>query len=130
MDNAFILLCMLFFHIFDDFKMQGILATYKQKKFWLESEEVLKYKNHEIYRNDWIISLVLHSFSWAFLTMLPVAYVCNFKISVLFLIFFVANIAIHFFVDHLKANSLKINLIQDQIIHILQIVVTFLVLVK
>jgi hypothetical protein len=34
---------------------------------------------------------------------------------------------VHAYVDHLKANSLRINLIQDQIVHIIQIEVMLIV---
>ena len=40
---------------------------------------------------------------------------------------FVFNIIIHMITDNMKANKKKINLIQDQLIHLAQIVVTFLV---
>ena len=39
---------------------------------------------------------------------------------------FVINGLIHMFVDNLKANKFKINLIQDQSIHLVQILVTVL----
>ena len=36
----------------------------------------------------------------------------------------VANTLIHASVDHMKANMHKINLVQDQLIHVGQIIVT------
>jgi len=44
----------------------------------------------------------------------------------MFAIAFVINLTIHAFVDDLKANKKKINLIVDQSIHISQIIVTCL----
>ena len=42
---------------------------------------------------------------------------------------FVGNVLIHMFVDDLKANKKKINLIQDQSIHMLQVIWTWLCIV-
>ena len=63
--KIFILFSMIFCHIVDDFYLQGCLAKFKQKKWWQEN-----YPN-ELYRNDWIISLLIHAFSWTFMIMLP-----------------------------------------------------------
>ena len=40
----------------------------------------------------------------------------------------IINLIIHMFVDDLKANRNKINLITDQLIHIIQIIFTFILL--
>jgi hypothetical protein len=37
---------------------------------------------------------------------------------------------VHFFVDNLKCNRLVINLIEDQLFHLSQIILTFLVCLK
>ncbi len=110
---------MIFMHIIDDYKLQGILASMKQKKWWEEQKE---YK--ELYKYDYIAALITHSFSWAFMIMLPIAFVNNFKIGITFLITFILNMIIHAIVDDLKANKFKINLIQDQMIHLIQIIIT------
>ena len=47
----------------------------------------------------------------------------------LYLIIFCINWAVHCVVDDCKANKKKINLIQDQLIHIVQIIVTWIILV-
>ena len=41
----------------------------------------------------------------------------------------IVNLMIHMFVDNLKANEKKINLIQDQIIHVIQVIFTWWVLI-
>lgn len=41
----------------------------------------------------------------------------------------IVNLLIHMFVDNLKANEKKINLIQDQMIHIIQVIFTWWVLI-
>lgn len=114
------LLTMIFLHIVDDYYLQGILAQMKQKKFWKENAPDEKYKY------DYIWALIMHSFSWAFMVMLPLSFTSS--INPLFYTVFIANIAIHAYTDHLKANKFKINLWQDQLIHMLQIVLTFIIL--
>ena len=124
MDNKiFILLSMIFLHIIDDYKIQGILASMKQKKWWREQKE---YKS--MYRYDYIPALIEHSFSWTFMIMLPIAVVLHFNIG-WWTIAYIVNMAIHAYVDNLKANKFKINLVIDQSIHIVQIVVTWLIFI-
>ena len=124
MDNKiFILLAMIFLHIIDDYKLQGILASMKQKKWWEEQKE---YKS--LYKYDYIPALIEHSFSWTFMIMLPIAVVLHFNIG-WWVIAYIVNMVIHAFVDNLKANRLKINLVIDQTIHIVQIVVTWLIFI-
>lgn len=118
----FVLLSMIFCHIIDDYYLQGILASMKQKSWWEKNAP------DKLYKNDYIMALIMHSLSWSFMIMLPLAIYNNFNIGWLFVIVFVANALIHGCVDSLKANVRKINLIQDQIIHIVQIVITFAVL--
>lgn len=112
------LLFMIFFHIVDDYYLQGILAKMKQKSFW----ENAGYK----YKSDYIPALYMHAFSWAFMIMLPIAYNLAFKINSFYVWAFIVNFAIHAITDHLKANKKKINLCIDQTIHLLQILITFI----
>lgn len=118
MDKMFILLLMIFCHIVDDYYLQGFLASAKQKKFWQENAP------EKLYKYDYIWALIMHSFSWAFMVMLPIAYSLSFIINGSFLIAFVVNVAVHAVVDDLKANKGKINLWEDQITHFVQIVLT------
>ena len=122
-NKIFILLAMIFLHIIDDYKLQGILASMKQKKWW---EEQNGYK--KLYKNDYIPALIEHSFSWTFMIMPPIAIMLNFSIG-WWIIIYIANTIIHAFVDDLKANKLKINLVIDQSIHLMQIIVTWLIFI-
>ena len=119
MNGIFVLLWMIFFHIVDDYYLQGWLASAKQKSYWQENAP------DELYKRDYIWALIMHSFSWAFMIMLPLAYSQQFAIDYKFVIMFVVNIAIHAFVDNAKANWKMINLWHDQFIHIVQILFTF-----
>lgn len=111
---------MLFLHIVDDYYLQGILASMKQKKWW--DKNCL----NELCKNDYKMALVEHAFSWTFMIMLPAMIVSG--CGVAYLIMFGLNWIIHGYVDNLKANEGKINLIQDQLIHVGQIVLTWVVM--
>lgn len=114
---------MVFCHIVDDYYLQGKLASLKQK-FWWE-----KNAPDQFYKYDYIVALMMHSFSWAFMIMLPVAVNQEFQIGSAFMAMFIINTVVHAIVDDLKANKRKINLVTDQSIHICQIVLTFLICV-
>ena len=140
MSDYFILLLMIFLHIIDDYGLQqGCLSYLKQKNWWKQTWP------QELYKNDYIIALLMHAFSWTFMIMLPYiivplmhAFGWTFMIMPpiaidhklepegMYYFFFTANMIIHAYVDHVKANRLKINLWTDQLIHISQIVLTWL----
>ena len=125
--DIIVLLSMIFLHILDDFHLQGILTNLKQAKWWRENYPDEKYKN------DYIISLFIHSFSWTFMIFIPIfismyGNINNINTYLLVLVFGV-NIVVHTIVDDAKANALAINLITDQILHLFQIVVTWLIFI-
>ena len=59
--------------------------------------------------------------------MLPILFSLTFTINWIFASVFVSNIIIHAFIDDLKANKKKINLITDQSIHFIQILLTAII---
>ena len=119
-----VLLFMIFFHIIDDWVLQGKLGQMKQKSWWREHPE---YK--DMYKYDYLVALLTHSFSWTFMIMLPVAYILSWHVSLKFIIAFLINMMVHAIVDDLKANRYKINLIVDQCIHLVQIVITYIAMI-
>ena len=121
MNGLFVLLSMVFCHIVDDYYLQGKLALFNQKSWWEENAP------DQLYKYDYIVALIMHSFSWAFMIMLPVAVSQEFQIGAVFVTMFIINTVVHAIVDDLKANKRKINLVTDQSIHISQIIVTFLI---
>lgn len=125
MSKLFIVTLMVFCHIVDDYYLQGILAQMKQKTWWR-----FDIYDPKFYGKDYLMALSMHGFSWAFMVMLPIAAYMNFFPSPLFYILFVANWVIHSLIDHLKANVRCINLITDQLLHIMQIVLTSLLLLR
>ncbi|MCR5289012.1 MAG: DUF3307 domain-containing protein [Treponema sp.] len=122
--KPFILLAMLFAHIVDDFSLQGILANFKQKSWWK------KHYPDDLYAHDWIISLLIHAFSWTFMIFIPVFVYNHYQATTGMLVVFVADLLVHSIIDHLKANKLCINLTTDQLLHIVQVVITFFILVR
>lgn len=118
--NLFILLSMIFLHIIDDYTLQGIMKSLKQKQWWKDNA------SDSLYKYDYIMVLLMHSFSWTFMIMIPISiaammyYTFKWNISA-----YIINMIIHAIVDDLKANKRKINLIVDQTIHLIQIFVTW-----
>lgn len=114
-----ILIAMIFCHIVDDYYLQGWLASAKQKSWWENNAP------DELYKHDYLAALFMHSFSWTFMIMLlPTIYVVI-NGGVWSPLLFISNLIIHMIVDDLKANKKKINLIQDQTVHIVQIFATW-----
>lgn len=118
MSKIFIVLWMIFFHIVDDYYLQGWLASAKQKRWWEENAPQPKYKY------DYIWALLMHSFSWTFMIMLPIAVTTSFNLDKVFMILFVLNMCLYAVIDDMKANRGLINLWQDQLLHIAQIILT------
>lgn len=112
-----ILLSMVFCHIVDDYYLQGWLASAKQKAWWEKNSP------EPMYRYDYLMALFMHSFSWTFTTMLPLTLFG----STFYPMLFIVNVIIHAVTDNAKANLKKINLVQDQIVHMIQIVLTWLI---
>ena len=119
--KLFILFAMIFAHIVDDYYLQGILAKMKQKKWWQENAP------SELYRNDYIVALIIHSFSWSFMITLPTLFVSTNYIIIVF--FIILNTILHAYVDNAKANEYSINLIVDQICHLIQIIGTWIAII-
>ena len=118
MNNVFIVLCMIFCHVIADYNLQGWLASAKQKSYWKENAP------NEMYKHDYICALVMHSFSWTFMIMLPLMYAVGFKVNSFLLFLFISNVLMHAITDNFKANTKVINLWQDQSIHMYQIIIT------
>lgn len=123
-NKLFVLILMIFLHIIEDFHLQGILASMKQIKWW---EQQLNSEYLGKYAYDWVFALIVHSFEWAFIIMIPIFLVHGFNL--LMLVVIILNMGVHFIVDHIKCNKLRINLIVDQSIHILQILLTWVIFI-
>lgn len=119
MQNVILLPLMIFCHIVDDYYLQaGLLANLKQKSNW---EKMDGYSSQ--YKYDYIVALLTHGFSWSFMILLPLLiYNWDNILNSNYFLLLIIQTVIHSFIDDLKANKRKINLIQDQSIHLLQII--------
>ena len=122
MSVLFVILSMIFCHVIADYNLQGWLASAKQRSYWEQNAP------EKLYKYDYIMALIMHSISWTFMVMLPIAYIQKFNVDILFLILFIGNIIIHSIVDHMKANEKILNFWQDQFMHMIQIGITFTLL--
>lgn len=113
---------MVLLHIVDDFFLQGMcLNKLKQKETWAEYNE----KTNNLYKYDYIVALFIHGLSWSIMVHLPLFI---FDISeVLFIISVFVNAIVHSYIDDIKANKKKINLVTDQFLHFLQILIIYLI---
>ena len=126
---VYLILVGLFLHIIADYILQtSFMANTKQRKWWKDNYP------DEKYRFDWLIMLFLHSFEWTVCVMLPIALYRIFTVgtslveAILVSAFVVINTVIHMWIDDMKANQLRISLTQDQLVHIVQIIITTLIL--
>ena len=119
MNLAFVFFWMIFFHVVADYNLQGWLASAKQKSYWEANAP------DELYKHDYICALIMHSISWTFMVMLPIAYYQGFDINKTFAILFIINVLFHAVIDDQKANRKLINLWHDQLFHMIQICLTF-----
>lgn len=115
-----ILVSMFFCHIIDDYVLQApCLCNLKQKSWWESNAPDRKY------RFDYVVGLLVHSMSWGTMIMLPIIIALKGELNYLWF-FLPINIIQHAIIDHLKANRRVINLVQDQSLHALQIIATWL----
>lgn len=119
MNIIYVFLFMIFMHIIDDFKLQGIMASMKQKSWW-ENQEGYGKK----YRYDYIPALLCHAFSWSMMIHLPILVYFHFDMGYQwesFIFMIICQCLFHAFVDNAKANWKSINLVYDQVTHFFQI---------
>lgn len=124
-------------HLLADYALQGCLSDLKQKRWWAAQMRQLyesfdkKYQTYELkwkiqqkYKYDYMAGLFCHALMWTLVTFFPLMWFCSpwaFTCAVL------ANTLVHFVVDHMKANVYRLNLVQDQLIHFIQVVATVLI---
>lgn len=114
----FMLILML--HFIADFALQGWFANAKQQQWWKDQCDKHGYDFSQ-YKYDWVCALLGHSMYWTLVTFSPIIFFAVWPSIVSLALFIGLNVAVHAITDHLKANKLKINLIQDQAVHLIQI---------
>ena len=117
---------MIFCHLIDDFVLQDKFTYLKQKSWWIKACED-DGLNIEKYKNDYKMALFEHSLEWSIAILLPVIFILNVNSWLLLMIVCVNTIS-HYIIDNMKANQLRLNLIQDQILHFIQIFITVIVI--
>lgn len=141
--NTYILLCVFAMHVLADHVFQGILASMKQRLWWLDelrdkyadAEGKLSDRVWKQYRNDYKMALLMHSYLWSFMIMLPLGIAMYFRgnlisESITVCLLLVANVLLHYIIDDLKANLGIFNLIEDQSLHIVQMLITTAILLN
>lgn len=133
--KIFILIAMILLHIVEDFHLQGILANMKQKSWWDKQIVDFPPKKANKYRKDYIISLMVHSLENSIFITLPIiindlyyTFTVN-KDNTLWFVWVIdiwLNTYYHYLIDDLKCNKMKINLIIDQLLHLVMIVFIWL----
>lgn len=124
-----ILIEMLFLHCFADYQLQGVLASMKQKEWWIKQAPNIVEFNRSQYKNDYKAALVAHSLEWSFAVLFPMFYsTTNFLVYsiILYVTLLVANTYFHYMVDDSKANKKMLNLVEDQLLHLGQILFSWL----
>lgn len=127
MNKEYIFLFMIFMHIIDDFKLQGIMASMKQKSLWEKQEGY-----NDKYRFDYIPALLCHAFSWSMMIHLPILVYFKFDMGdqwEFFIFMIISQFLVHAFIDNAKANWKVTNLVVDQIFHFFQIGLSWILLI-
>ena len=116
-----LILFSLLLHLLDDFVLQAaFLNNGKQKEWWRNQT------SNELYKNDYIVCLLAPGLELSLLTFLPILTLEG--SSSCFLVgMMICNAGVHSFVDDVKANKKKINLVTDQVIHVIQILLTYFI---
>ena len=124
-------LAILALHCYADFclQIQGNLHELKQKEWW---GKVLQRDGHGMFTHlyakfgrDWVAGMTVHAVFCTIVTFAPIIYLTEnpwWNVGIV-----VANSAVHWVTDHLKANMHSINLRQDQFIHFVHITLTYIV---
>lgn len=119
-------LFMVLLHLFADFTLQGVLADLKRRSWWRTQCQRHAVASN-MYDYDHICGLICHSLYWTLLTFSPLIFLGSSSMQALVIV--VINTAIHAVIDNAKANKYKINLIQDQLLHLAQIAFTMVLFV-
>lgn len=127
--SLMVLITMLWLHVFADYNLQGILASMKQRGWW--AKQIPNYRDTK-YKNDYKAALIAHAFSWSFTVLFPMFVstynslnVFGFGVFAAYLLLLIFMTLGHYRIDDIKANRKRINLIEDQVCHIIQIVLAW-----
>ena len=120
MSAILLLVLMVALHTIEDFHVQGIMAQMKQRSWWVNNAPSPKY------RYDHLPVILLHGLEWAVFVSLPLMWASDWSLPDWFCALIAAMGLVHSVIDHLKANMLKINLVQGQALHMVQIAIIWI----
>lgn len=118
-----ILLIMFFLHITSDYYLPNNLTKIEQIWWWIENSPNSKY------RNDYIVALIEHGFIWTFIIHTPFFIIYFLRIYTIQpwipIITFLFNWVIYTITTDLRVNKLELNLVENQVINLFQIIITW-----
>ena len=114
------LVLMIFCHFVSDFYLQSKSNSLIKKKDCWEN----RHKKSNGRKYNYIFGLLLHSFVWGISILLPFF----FETGKLYYPVLFFNVIIHAYIDNLKSNKKSISSVLDQILHLMQIIITWLVI--
>ena len=121
MNKFDLFLWMIFLHFLFDFYIQtksnGLI---KSKEWWKN-----RHKQSGKRKYNYIMGLLMHSFVWSFAILLPFYY----SQQRIYYGVLMMNIIVHAFTDNAKTNKKTISSFQDQLLHMIQIFVTWCILI-
>lgn len=121
-----LVLLIILLHFYSDFNLQigAKLDGMKQKIWWRRQFKKLKMDavDAKHYGHDFKCALLIHAFVWSILTFAPIIYLTKSVVGILAIV--VVNALLHAKIDDVKANEYVLNLIEDQVMHLIQIALT------
>lgn len=116
-----LLVTMFFMHFLTDYYIQSKAnQNIKDKKWWKKRHP----NNKRKVLISYIFGLIVHSFVWSFSVIFPFYY----KTGIMPYGLIAVNILLHVIIDDCKTNKKCISSITDQVLHSVQIILTFLLL--
>lgn len=135
MKAVLMLIFMLELHIFADYHLQGILGRMKQKRWWGKQQDFDRTIRYGL--SDYKVALTTHCIEWSFCICSPMIF-CGwermngdfswdgFKLLATLVVLLIVNSLFHYAADDMKANDKSLTLLQDQELHLAQILMSWL----
>lgn len=128
---GFLIVACLFMHVIGDYVLQtSFMANAKQKIYWEKQFKEMQIDGRN-YKYDYVVILIMHSIVWTVCIMLPIViyyWLQTWQFPTCCASIFIMNVIWHSIIDNCKANQMSINLIEDQIFHMLQIAISIVIL--
>ena len=114
---------MLLLHVVAEFVLQPVaLLRLKQKTYWEQPE------NPNGGKDASAIAIAINAILWSVMIMLPLMYYSTDGDLILLLVFLV-NMLAHAYIDEYATNRHKLTFVTAQSLYLLQLIITFLVMV-